>query len=324
MISVFSTYVTSIFLEGVFFLFAGVLISSLIEVFVPGEFIERIVPKNRILGIFISSLTGLLFPVCECGIVPVAARLIKKGIPVSHAITMMLSIPLVNIVVFTSTHFAFSGNPEIAIYRSAGGIIVSSAIGLVISLFIKDEFILKREKGKKYVLAEGNAGGVLLHSSHCGCSNCGADHKSDESSARGFASKIKEVLSHSLGDFFDTGRYFIIGILVTSGFQTVIPRAYFTAVGKTFPVSEFFMAAYAYILSICSQTDAFIARSFSDTFSAGALLCFMISGAMIDIKTTAMMKSIFTKRFIILLSAMIVIFTIIFSFFAEVLMGMGL
>lgn len=324
MLSIFSTYATSIFLEGIFFLFAGVLISGFIEVFVPREFIEKFVPKNRVLGILVSSLTGIMFPLCECGIVPVAARLIKKGVPVSHAITMMLSIPIVNIVVFTSTHFAFTGRPDIALYRTAGGVVVSLMIGLIISFFIEDEFILKKDNSKKYIMTDVNVSGVLLHDYHCSCSHCGEVQAGSGSGLKGVLLKAGDSLYHSIGEFFDTGRYFIIGVLVTSAFQTVIPRAYFTSVGKTFPVSEFFMIGYAYLLSICSQTDAFIARSFSDTFSAGALLCFMISGAMIDIKTTAMMKSIFTKRFIILLTSMVVFFTILFSFAAEFLIGRGI
>jgi len=112
MISIFSTYVTSIFLEGIFFLLAGVIISRLIKVFVPQSFIEKLVPENRVPGITVSSFTGVIFPECECGIVHVAARLIKKGVPVSNAITMMLSIPIVNVVVFSSTHFVFINRPE--------------------------------------------------------------------------------------------------------------------------------------------------------------------------------------------------------------------
>lgn len=324
MLSIFSTYVTSIFLEGIFFLLAGVFISSLIEVFVHQEFIEKLVPKNRVLGIAVSSLTGILFPVCECGIVPVAARLIKKGVPVSNAITMMLSIPLVNIVVFTSTHFAFINRPEVAIYRTAGGIIVSFTIGLIISFFIEDEFILKKNKEKKFTLINGELTGVLLPRHQCGCSCHGDAHAHDESDKQTLTDKIRSVFFHSIEEFFDTGRFFVIGILVTSAFQTTIPRSYFTAVGKTFPVSEIFMTGYAYILSICSQTDAFIARSFSDSFSAGALLCFMISGAMIDIKTTAMLKTIFRTRFIVILIVMIVFFTVIFSRIAQLVIGMGL
>ncbi len=324
MLSIFSTYVTSIFLEGIFFLLVGVILSSLIEVFVPQSFIEKLVPKNRVLGIAVSSFTGILFPVCECGIVPVAARLIKKGVPVSNAITMMLSIPIVNIVVFSSTHFAFINKPEIALYRTAGGVIVSFIIGLIISFFIENEFILKKNKENKFTLIDAEISGVLLPGHHCGCSCHGDIHTHDDIDSRTLIVKIKRVIFHSIEEFFDTGKYFITGILVTSAFQTVIPRAYFTAVGKTFPVSEIFMTGYAYLLSVCSQTDAFIARSFSGAFNTGALLCFMISGAMIDIKTTVMLKNIFRTRFIVILIIMIVFFTVIYSHIAQLLMGVAI
>jgi hypothetical protein len=324
MLSVFSTYITSIFLEGIFFLLAGVFISSLIEVFVPQEFIEKLVPENRILGIIISSFTGLLFPVCECGIVPVAARLIKKGVPVSNAITMMLSIPLVNIIVFSSTHFAFRNRPEIALYRTAGGIIVSVIIGLIINFFIKDKYILK-DSGteKKYALMNSCTSGVNSHVNLYGCSCHGDADSHVGPDSKTLTAKIQRVFSHSIEEFFSTGKYFIIGILVTSSFQTLLPKAWLNSVGKTFPVSEIFMTGYAYILSICSQTDAFIARSFSDNFNTGALLCFMISGAMIDIKNTAMLKNIFRTRFIVILTLMIFFFTIAFSQFAEILIRLG-
>lgn len=321
MFSIFSTYVTSIFLEGIFFLLAGVVISSLIEVFVPQEFIEKLVPENPVLGIAISSLTGLLFPVCECGIVPVAARLIKKGVPVSNAITMMLSIPIVNVVVFSSTHFAFIDRPVIALYRTAGGVIVSFIIGLIVSFFINDEFILKKNNEKKLTIINGESSGVLLPGHQCGCSYLGDFHEHGHNKVETFAVRGKIALIHGIEEFFDTGRYFITGILITSAFQTTVPRAYFSTVAKTFPVSEIFMIGYAYILSVCSQTDAFIARSFSGSFSTGALLCFMISGAMIDIKTTVMLKSIFRIKFIVILILMIVFFTIIFSGCAEYLSG---
>ncbi|HPS58603.1 MAG TPA: permease [Spirochaetota bacterium] len=322
MLSIFSTYATSIFLEGVFFLIAGVIISSLIEVFIPGEFIEKIIPENRLLGIAAASFTGLLFPVCECGIVPVAARLIKKGVPAANAVTMMLSIPIVNIVVFTSTHFAFKNIPEIAFYRTAGGIIVSFVIGVIITFFMKDEFVLKDNKPGKYAPVDYKCSGELISIRNCGC-YCHT-HQDDETVPGSFLNKLQMVFFHSIAEFFDTGRFFITGVLATSLLQTIIPRTWFTSVSSTFPVSELFMSGYAFILSICSQTDAFIARSFSDSFGAGALLCFMISGAMIDIKNITMMKNIFSTKFILLLSSMIIFFTITFSRIAEMLIGAGL
>jgi len=314
MLSVYSTYVTAIFLEGIFFLTIGVIISSVIDVFISDETISKIVPSGRITGIAVSSLTGLLFPVCECGIVPVVAGLIRKGLPVSHAVTMLLSIPVVNLVTFTSTYYAFPGSPGIAFLRMAGGITVSFCLGLTVSLFLEDDSVLKiKHEEKRYTPLMQNNSVLLNHLCVPGCS-C---HHGETRSKMTPAEKIRGMFNHSVTEFFETGKYFIIGVLVTSAFQTFIPKNALDDVSGTFPLPELFMTGYAYILSICSQTDAFVARSMSSYFGPGALLCFMISGAMIDVKTTMMLRVIFRKRFILFLAAAIIISTVCFSLLAE-------
>ena len=42
----------------------------------------------------VAGLLGAVFPVCECAIVPVIRRLVKKGLPLACAITYMLSAPI--------------------------------------------------------------------------------------------------------------------------------------------------------------------------------------------------------------------------------------
>ena len=314
MLSVYSTYATAIFLEGIFFLTIGVIISSVIDVFISDETISKIVPSGRVTGIAVSSLTGLLFPVCECGIVPVVAGLIRKGLPVSHAVTMLLSIPVVNLVTFTSTYYAFPGAPGIAILRMAGGVAVSFCLGLTVSLFLEDDSVLKlKHEEKRYTPLIQNNPVLLDHLCAPGCS-C---HHGEEHCKLTPVEKIRGVFNHSVAEFFETGKYFIIGVLVTSAFQTFVPKNALDGVSGAFPLPELFMTGYAYILSICSQTDAFVARSMSSYFGPGALLCFMISGAMIDVKTTVMLRVIFRKRFIIFLAAGIILLTVCFSFLAE-------
>jgi len=311
MLSIFSTYVTAIFLEGIFFLTIGVIISSVIDVFLSDDAMSKIVPAGRVTGIAVSSLTGLLFPVCECGIVPVVGGLIKKGLPVSHAVTMLLSIPVVNLVTFTSTYYAFLGAPEIAFLRMGGGVVVSFVIGLTVSEFIDDDTVLRNSpKEKDFFPFIGAEDDLPCDSSVNGCS---CHHHGSGNTGRTAADKVKGVFIHAVEEFFGTGRYFIIGILITAAFQTFIPRNSLESISGVFPLPEFFMTGYAYVLSICSQVDAFVARSMSSYFGPGPLLCFMISGAMIDIKTTMMLRVIFRKRFIIILTAVIFILTVMFS-----------
>ena len=51
-------------------------------------------------------LLGLIFPMCECGIVVVMRRLLRKGLPLSCCIAYMLAGPIINLVVIFSTWVA--------------------------------------------------------------------------------------------------------------------------------------------------------------------------------------------------------------------------
>ena len=98
----------SIALEGAPFILLGTLISGFIDAYLPPGLIDKWLPKNRVLAVILSGLLGAIFPVCECAVVPVIRRLIRKGLPVSCAITYMLSAPIINPIVIVSTMKAFS------------------------------------------------------------------------------------------------------------------------------------------------------------------------------------------------------------------------
>src|SRR5580700_6794625 len=96
-----------ILLEGMPFLLLGSLVSGMIDAFVPSETLTKILPKNSALAICLSGLLGGIFPMCECGSVIVVRRFIKKGLPLSAAVTYMLASPIVNPIVALSTYTAF-------------------------------------------------------------------------------------------------------------------------------------------------------------------------------------------------------------------------
>ena len=84
----------AIILEGGPFIFLGTLISGFIAAWLPAHTIDWYLPRNRTAAIFLSGLMGAVLPVCECVVVPVMRRLIRKGLPVSCAVTYMLAAPI--------------------------------------------------------------------------------------------------------------------------------------------------------------------------------------------------------------------------------------
>ena len=126
---------TSIFLESLPFLLLGSLISSIIETYVSDETMAKIIPKNRVLGCFVGVFLGFFLPACDCAVIPVAKRLIKKKVPINIAISFMLASPIINPVVLLSTYYAFyKTNPNLFWYRLIFGIIIALVIGIIMEI----------------------------------------------------------------------------------------------------------------------------------------------------------------------------------------------
>ena len=298
-IKLFSTIFISIFLEALPFLLLGAILSSVIEVFVSEDFLKNIIPKNLFLGLLVTSFVGLVFPVCECAIVPVINKLLKKGVPLYICITLMLSVPIVNATVIISTFYAFLGYTDIFVLRIALGVIIPMVIGYILVLF-------KKEMPKVEIKTNVN----------CGCGNeheSAHDHESQDKHVKQadiFSMKANMIIEHGTEEFFETGKFFIIGTCITSIFQTIVPRNIFTGIGGNLFLSIALMMTFAFFLSVCSNTDAFIARSLIGQFTQGSVLAFIVFGAMIDLKNSIMLMRIFNKKFVIYL--ILLIFTVCF------------
>src|SRR6476661_5496894 len=138
-----NTIFLSIILEAIPFILLGVFVSALIQSFISENVIQRILPRNAYLAVIPAALLGIIFPICECAIIPVVRRLIKKGMPEHVGVVFMLSAPILNPIVYASTYFAFKNTPYMANARMIVGFISSIIIGLIVYRFFKEKKILK-------------------------------------------------------------------------------------------------------------------------------------------------------------------------------------
>jgi len=110
--------------------------------------------------------------------------------------------------------------------------------------------------------------------------------------------KIFQALVHAVDEFFDTGRYLIFGSLVAAGMQTYLPTRILTTIGHNSVTAILIMMLLAFILSLCSEADAFIGASLLSSFGVAPTVAFLIIGPMVDIKNLIMMKHQFKTRFV--------------------------
>jgi uncharacterized protein len=281
-----NTIFLSIILEAIPFILLGVFVSAIIQSFVSENVIRRVLPRNAYLALIPAALLGIIFPICECAIVPVVRRLIKKGMPSHVGVVFMLSAPILNPVVYASTYFAFKSTPYVANARMFVGFISSIIIGLFIYRRFKGENILKVQKEDHH------------HHNH----------------QRG--NKLLETLYHASDELFDTGKYLFIGAFLASLFQAFLDRNVLLSIGTSTTFAPGIMMGLAYVLSVCSSADAFVASSFGSTFTEGSILAFLVFGPMIDIKNTLMLFGYFKKKFVIylLLVTPLVVYLSVYGF----------
>jgi hypothetical protein len=280
----------SIVFEGAPYILIGTIFSGVIDAFLPAKLLDRVLPKNKILATLIAGFLGLVFPVCECAVVPVIRRLVQKGLPLSCAVTYMLSAPIMNPIVAISTLTAFkefqglswatAGNATMTIARLSLGYLVAVIVGLIVLRF-KPGQVLRASIANKIAQAEAADADDHVHAP-----------------AANFNGKLVHAMRSSMRDFLDTAMYFAIGVVITSAFNTQINQSLLNAVAGNDWLAVPSLMGLAIVLSLCSTSDAFIAAPMT-AFSMAAKLAFLVFGPMMDIKLLFMYSSVFQRKVVV-------------------------
>jgi uncharacterized membrane protein YraQ (UPF0718 family) len=259
----------ALLIEATPFILLGALVSAAIEVFMGPRAFATLGRIPRSLQLPAAALAGMAFPVCECGSVPVARRLAAKGLAPGAAVTFMLAAPVANPVVIASTYVAYKGRDNLwfmVLGRVGLGIVVAMCAGWVIGRVAKVDLLRPRPDDELE-----------------------ADHEED-------TVRWKSYFGHVGNDFVFMGRFLILGAAVAAAVQTFIPQSVISPVANTPVVSQLAMMGLAYILSLCSESDAFVAASFVQ-FGASSQLAFLVFGPMVDTKLTALYMGTYNKGF---------------------------
>ncbi|RYD23476.1 MAG: hypothetical protein EOP88_03995 [Verrucomicrobiaceae bacterium] len=299
----------SILFEGAPFILLGTLISGFIDIYLPAGTMDRFLPRNKFLAVLTAGLMGAVFPVCECAVVPVIRRLVKKGLPVSCGLTYMLAAPIVNPITALSTWKAFQGQGAgmMTCSRLLLGFLIAVAVGMIVSKLslgtvLKQNLVNSLEKDS----AKDDHHHEHHHDDH-DHSCCGHDHgdHGHHHHHHGPANdnRLVAAFRSALKDFVDVAVYFSIGVAITALFNTgIAPGAqWLDGLAKNQVAAPAALMALAFILSLCSTSDAFIAATL-DKFSWGAKLAFLTFGPMMDVKLLFLYQTVLKKRFIVFLA----------------------
>lgn len=332
----------SIVLEAIPFMLIGSLVGGLIEAFISRERMATFLPQKGWLTICIAAGAGIVFPVCECAVVPVVRRLLGKGLPFSAAIAYLLGGPIVNPIVAASTALAYAFDWRIVILRLGLGYGLAVVIGMLMGKLFAGIGAVKKDGDlfensasscgcghhpleqppieacsgtvEAFKIIENPAG----HATACGC---GHNHAMPHGWPHRWADKVGAAFTHAMDDFLAVGHYLVIGAFIAALAQTYVDRSSFLSLTAAPVLSILLMMALAILLNLCSEADAFIAASFQGLMPIPAQMAFLLTGPMFDLKLLLMYQSVFKRRAIVVLASLVLAGVLVIAFGLEMLNG---
>ena len=321
------TIFLSLLVEAIPFLLLGVLFSGLLLLFIDERWLIAKLPKNPLLGALVGSMVGFLFPVCECGNVPVARRLLMQGVPSPVAIGFLLAAPTINPIVIWATWTAFRDQPEIVVLRVGFSLAIATIIGWVFSASADLRPLLQPAVAASWKSHQSlpDSKPELLQSGTFWLAESGNPIRMDATvlqanlaatnASKPLAYRLQLLLDNTVQEVRELGCVLVIGSAIAAAIQVLVPREVILSLGGGEITSILTMMLLAGLVSICSTVDSFFALSFASTFTTGSLLAFLVFGPMIDLKGIGLLLSIFKARAVIYLFVLAAQLTFLFTLF---------
>lgn len=277
------TLSVSVIVESLPFVILGIVLSIVVQVWVPPGVIERRLPRNPFARRACISFLGMALPVCECGNVPLARGLVVRGFTVPESITFLLAAPILNPITIITTHAAFGWDGWILVARLVGGFLIANVVGWLFSLHPEPDRLLTPEFRAECALPDPHAHG-------------GARVRKSISLFGREATTIMPAL--------------VIGSLLAGLIQVAVPREVLVTLGGSPILSVLALMLLAFVVSVCSNVDAFFVLSFGSVFLPGGIVAFLVFGPVIDVKMLALMRTTYSTRTLVMITSVVALISL--------------
>jgi uncharacterized protein len=271
------TLALSVLVESMPFIVLGIVLSVVVRVWLPEAWLMKVLPRTPWLRRMVISLVGMFLPVCECGNVPLARSLMVRGLTVSESMTFLFAAPIINPITIITTHQAFGFDDGILVARLGGAFVIANLLGWVFSRHPEPEKLLTARFAAECRVPVLDETGSRL-----------------DRSIRLFGREAAVLLPA-----------LFVGASIAALVQTAVPREILVTLGSDPLWSIVAMIGLAFVISVCSNVDAFFILPFASTFLPGSIVTFLLFGAMLDIKMIALLRTTFTTRTLVYLMVII-------------------
>ncbi len=304
------------------FLLLGILISSLLLVFVDEHKLIARFPRNRILNSILGSSVGIILPVGQYGVIPVVRRLLLQGAPLPFAISFLVAGPTVNPIVIWFTLSALASQPRLIFLRIVLTWFMAFVIALVFSSY--------REKPASDVVLTPLSRVPLLRSGTFieheekndplqRSGNLIYEYATPEVHQRSWLEKLNLLFTNFLQESLELVPWLILGSAIVAVIQVYLPQDSLLMWGND-PLRQLLvLIVLGVVLSLGAMTSTSFLLPLMSNFWIGSSLAFLLTDSVINLKNLPLLFVVFRLRpvfyLIILAIQLIFLFGLILNFY---------
>lgn len=272
-------------------------IAGLLHNLITPQKFQNALGNKKITSLFKSTVSGMLLPICSCGVIPIGISMYYSGAYLGPVLAFMTSTPIINPIAVVLS-FGLLG-PQITIIYVISGFVVPMIVGILGNVFGKDELCVAMDDDESLIELEEEK--------------------------RSLTQNILDGLKWSFGELALTiSKYVIIGMIVagfiTTAFPTSIIQKY---LGNPGVLSLGSIAILACVMYVCAVGHIpFIAALVASGASPGVAITFLIAGAATNLPELISMYNVIGKRTVIIYSTTLTSCALIIGYITnELLVG---
>lgn len=265
------------FLHLWYFLALGIIIGSVVSVYLPRRKLSSLARESGFKGILIAALAGAVSPLGSYAVIPIFTVMLSTGIPKAIVMTFLVSSPLINPVIFILTWTVIS--PSMALARLFSAILLGILCGVTVDFLSKRGFF--EDKVRR---SEGGSGAEIALPTF------------PEEEIRP-ENRLKAALTMMWKTAKYPGRYFLLAILLAALLDVFVPRDTIAEYMGTGHTSILIAAVMGIPLYMCGGGAIPLVAQFLEMgMDQGAALTFLVVGPATRIAPMVTVFSLVRKR----------------------------
>jgi len=292
-----------------FWLLASFILCGLLHIVLRPEFLQQSLGNCKLSSLVKATISGMLLPICSCGVVPLALSLYYSGAYLGPTLAFLVATPIINPAAVLLA-FALLG-PQLTIIYVITGFMLPMVIGVVGNKWGGNELV----SPMAVALQKASTNTVA-----------GAESKSYPAVKISWSQKVYSGLNwgfRSLG--LQVSRYVLVGIFFAAILLVIIPVDFIQDyLSSPDVISLFGVVILGAVMYVCAVGHIpFIAALIAAGAAPGVAITFLLSGVATNLPELVSIYKLIGKRTVVIYMFTLIVISVLVGYIANILLLPG-